>query len=39
MRTLLVIAVVFSLGLTITRTHLDDARTSALDQRLAYSGE
>lgn len=41
MRTLLVgFAVVISLGVTIgAYVYLDDARTSALDQRLAYSGE
>ncbi len=41
MRTLLVgIAVVVSLGLTIgAYAYLDAARTSALDQRLAYSSE
>ncbi len=41
MRTLLVgMAVVFTLGLTIgAYAYLDDARTSALDQRLAYFGE
>jgi len=40
-RTLLVgFAVVISLGVTIgAYVYLDDARTSALDQRLAYSGE
>jgi hypothetical protein len=41
MRSLLVaMAVVFSLAATIgAYAYLDDARATALDQRLAYSGE